>query len=234
MKLSLKHIALAAVLAATGLQAGAAECEIGMGIAPISEGDKVPASVARKLEAKLKMVLSHAGVAAGDYDCQFFLAGRFDTAYAEAAPGLSGRVLMKTDLQLAICDGSNQKVFATATFPLKGVGGSEEQALTKALSSLNAKNPEFINFVEKGKAKIIDYFNNNYPTYLTKAKTALKARNYDEALYWATAVPECCTGYNQAAQLANSIYTDKVNYDGAMLLAQAEGEWAAEGSICAR
>lgn len=65
MKLSLKHIALAAVLAATGLQAGAAECEIGMGIAPISEGDKVPASVARKLEAKLKMVLSHAGVAAG-------------------------------------------------------------------------------------------------------------------------------------------------------------------------
>ena len=63
MKLSLKHIALAAVLAATGLQAGAAECEIGMGIAPISEGDKVPASVARKLEAKLKMVLSHAGVA---------------------------------------------------------------------------------------------------------------------------------------------------------------------------
>ena len=87
MKLSLKHIALAAVLAATGLQAGAAECEIGMGIAPISEGDKVPASVARKLEAKLKMVLSHAGVAAGDYDCQFFLAGRFDTAYGEAAPG---------------------------------------------------------------------------------------------------------------------------------------------------
>lgn len=41
-------------------------------------------------------------------------------------------------------------------------------------------------------------------------------------------MPECCTGYNQAAQLANSIYTDKVNYDGAMLLAQAEGEWAAD------
>lgn len=152
MKLSLKHIARSR--ARSHRTAGRSRrVRNRHGYRPISEGDKVPASVARKLEAKLKMVLSHAGVAAGDYDCQFFLAGRFDTAYGEAAPGLSGRVLMKTDLQLAICDGSNQKVFATATFPLKGVGGSEEQALTKALSSLNAKNPEFINFVEKERPK---------------------------------------------------------------------------------
>ena len=228
--MKLRQILLGAAIAAMPVAAAAADCEIGMGIAPIMEGDQVPAAVARQLEAKLKTVLTHVGVAAGDYDCQFFLTGRFDEAFSQEAGGVGGRVLVKTNLQLAICDGENRKVFATATFPLKGVGASDQQALTRALGSLNARNPEFINFVENGKAKIVDYFDKNYPTYMAKAQKALKARDYDEALYWSTSIPECCAGYAQAAELASSIYQDKIDYDGAMLLAQAEGEWASDPS----
>ena len=164
--MKLRQILLGAAIAAMPVAAAAADCEIGMGIAPIMEGDQVPAAVARQLEAKLKTVLTHVGVAAGDYDCQFFLTGRFDEAFSQEAGGVGGRVLVKTNLQLAICDGENRKVFATATFPLKGVGASDQQALTRALGSLNARNPSFINFVEDGKAKIVDYFDKNYPTYI--------------------------------------------------------------------
>lgn len=215
-------------MAFAALGSYAADCEIAMGIAPISEGDKVDAKVARSLQAKLKSALTYVGVAAGDYDCQFFIAGRFDHAFSDQAGGVGGKVLVKTDLQLAICDGEGQKVYATTTIPLKGVGNTDQQALVKALSGLNARNPEFANFVENAKAKIINYFNNNYKTYISKANLALKARNYDEALYWSTAIPECCNGYAEAMALSNSIYTDKINYDGDMLLAQAEGAWAAD------
>lgn len=228
MNMKLRNIAFSVLLSLACVAFAQDKCEIAIGMAPITEGDKVPAGIEKKLQAKLKMALAHAGVAAGDYDCQFFLAGRFDEAFSQEAGGVGGRVLVKTDLQLAICDGTTQKIFATASFPLKGVGATDEQALTRALTSLNPRNPEFINFVEKGKAKIIEYFDNNYQTYLTKAQNALKARNYDEALYWSTSVPECCKGYAAATALTNSVYTDKVNYDGAMLLAQAEGEWAAD------
>lgn len=203
-------------------------CEIAIGMAPtISEGDAVPQRVCQQLQSKLKMALSRVGVAAADYDCQFFIAGRFDHAYSQEAGGVGGRVLVKTNLQLAICDGKGQKVYATASFPLKGVGGTDEQALIRALGSLNANNPEFANFVEEGKAKIVAYFSANYPTYLTKAQNALKARNYDEALYWATAIPECCDGYAKASALVQNIMKDRTNYEGDRLLAQAEGAWAA-------
>lgn len=227
MKLKFRNIALGTMLSMALVSFAQEKCEIAIGMAPITEGDNVPAGIEKKLQAKLKMALSNVGVAAGDYDCQFFLAGRFDEAFSQEAGGVGGQVLVKTDLQLAICDGTAKKVYATATFPLKGVGRTDEHALTKALTSLNPRNPEFINFVEKGKAKIVEYFNNNYQTYLTKAQNALKARNYDEALYWSTSVPECCKGYAAASALTNSIYTDRTNYDSAMLLAQAEGEWAA-------
>lgn len=226
--MNIRHLAITGLLALAAASAYAADCEIGMGIAPITEGDNVDAKVARQLEAKLKSALTYNGVAAGDYDCQFFIAGRFDHSYSEQAGGVGGRVLVKTDLQLAICDGEGQKVYATTSIPLKGVGATDQQALVRAMSSLNARNPEFARFVENGKAKIVDYFNKNYSTYITKANRSLKARDYDEALYWASSIPECCNGYSEAHALVLSIYNDKINYDAAMLLAQAEGAWAAD------
>ncbi|MBD5422411.1 MAG: hypothetical protein HDR49_05215 [Bacteroides sp.] len=226
--MKLRNILSAALLAAAALTASAADCEIGIGLAPLmTEGDAVPAGIQRKLQAKLKGLLAHTGVAAGDYDCQFFITGRFDEEYSNEAGGVGGRVLVKSNLQLAICDGENKKVYATATFPLKGVGATNEQALTKALTSLNGRNPEFINFVENAKAKIVDYFNKNYQSYLSKARTALTHRDYDEALYWATSIPECCNGFNEAQALAETIFVDRTDYEAAQLLAQAEGEWAA-------
>lgn len=226
--MKLKNLIISGIIAITSVSTYAADCEIALGIAPISEGDDVDAKVSRQLEAKLKSALTFSGVAAGDYDCQFFVTGRFDHSYTQQASGVGGRVMVKTDLQLAICDAEGQKVYSTTSIPLKGVGATDQQALVRAMSSLNARNPEFTKFVEQGKAKIIDYFNKNYPTYIAKANRSLKAREYDEALYWATSIPECCTGYNEALSLINTIYTDKINYDGAMLLAKAEGAWAAD------
>lgn len=204
-------------------------CEIAMGFAPFTtEGDKVPAGIERKLQSKIKTCLTANGVAAGDYDCQFFVTGRFDHGYSQRMSGMSGRVMVETELQLAVCDAAGKKVYATETFPLSGIGVSDEDALTKALTSLSPRNRKFITFVENAKAKIVDYFNGNYQTYLTKAKNALKARDYDQALYWSTQVPECCKGYDEANALTLSVYNDRTNYESAMNLAKAEGEWAAD------
>lgn len=226
--MKVRNIFVTLCFALSAFTSTGADCELAIGMAPfITEGDDVPAGIERKLQAKLKTALTNTGVAAGDYDCQFFITGRFDEEFSSEAGGVGGRVLVKSNLQLAICDGDNKKVFATAVFPLKGVGSTNEQALTRALTSLNPRNPEFITFVDRAKDKIIDYFNKNYPTYLRKAKTALEQRNYDEALYWATSVPECCDGYGEANALVAAIYSDRMDYEGAMLLAKAQGEWAA-------
>lgn len=228
MKYNFRQILTVATIAASGLFASAEKCEIALGVLFTDDGDKVPAAVTRTLETKLRTILTHTGVAAGDYDCQFFITGRFDGQYSQQSAGPGGKILLKTNLQLAICDAYNKKVYATVSLPLKGTGVSDEQAYIKAMTQLNGKNPQFITFVDNAKDKIVDYFNNNYQNYLSKAQTALKARNYDEALYWATSVPECCTGFPEARKLALSIYTDRTNYDSAMLLAKAQGEWAAD------
>ncbi|MDE7466595.1 MAG: hypothetical protein K2M59_09270 [Muribaculaceae bacterium] len=216
------------MLALMGCATVSADCDIAIGLAPfITEGDNVGPGVEKKLQTKLKTALAHSGVTAGEYNNQFFLIGRFDEDYSNEAGGAGGRVLVKTNLQLAICDGNNQKVFAIANFPLKGVGATNEQAITRALGSLNANNPEFINFVDNAKKKIIDYFDSNYQTYLQKAQSAMSQRNYDEALYWSSSIPECSRGYTQASTLMQKVISGRINYEGSQLLAKAEAEWAA-------
>lgn len=228
MKLNIFKPLLSLAALACAFTASASDCELSISVAPIQENDDVPQAVVERLQARLRTAMSQVGVAAGDYDCQFFVTGRFDNAYEEKSGGVGGQYLIKTTLSLFIGDAENKRTYASRQFDLKGVGKTQQLAYMRALSSLGADNKGFVDFVEKGKEKIIDYFNKNYNTYLNKARTALKNRSYEEALYFATQVPECCVGYEQANVLAMNIFTDYINYQGQMLLAQAKGAWAAD------
>ncbi len=221
-------IALCAVTTTLALSVSAQnQCDIDMSIANITKGEVVPEEVNQRLEAKLSTTLAHAGVVASDYDAQFFIAGRFDDAYNDVTSGPSSKSVIKTTLTLMIGDAVNQKVFATESFELKGVGSTDVLAYTKALNQINAKNAKLLALVQKGRDRIIEYYNANYTTLLNKARTAMANRDYDEALFYATSIPSCCNGYDEAQSLTLKIYSDNTNYISQQLLAQARAAWSA-------
>lgn len=218
-----------AVLLSSCLAAQADECRLMMSTLPIEQGENVPAAISSRLQAQLATAMSQYGVVAGDNETKFFVTGRFDNAYMEqTASGTQRNYFVKTTLTLYIGDYEGRKVFASRAFELKGVGNSVERAYSKCLRSLGSDNAEFISFVEDGRRKVIRYFDANYRTYLTRAQSALSMRNYEEAMYYASSVPECCKGYNEAMALINSIYRDYINYEADMLLAKARGAWTAD------
>ena len=55
----------------------------------------------------------------------------------------------------------------------------------------------------------------------------MQQRNYNEALYYTSSIPECCVGYDEAYRLTMEIFQSNVDYEGQMLLAQARAAWAA-------
>lgn len=204
----------------------AQNCDIDLAIANITKGNVVPANVGKKLEAKLTNALAKSGIVAAPYDAQFFIAGRFDDAYNDVTGGPSQKVIVKTTLTLYIGDATHQKIFASESFELKGVGSSDELAYTRALNGINPSNPQLTEFIREGRDKIIQYFDANYQQYLNDARRAQKNRDYDQALFYATSIPSCCKGYAEAQKLATSIMQDNYNYQGQMLLAQAQAAWA--------
>lgn len=227
MKIIKSLIGIVALCASAGAYAQG-ECTIDVSIADITKGDVVPAAINSKLEGKLTQALGKAGMISAPYDSRFFVAGRFDDAFNDISGGPSQKVYVKTTLTLYIGDADEQKVFASESFELSGVGGSDQQAYTRALNKLSAGNKQLVDFLRNGQQKIIDYFDANYQSYINNAKKAMAARNYDEALYYATAIPSCCKGYAQANELAMQIYKQNMNYTAQQLLAKARGAWAAD------
>lgn len=203
-------------------------CDIDIATVNITKGEIVPSAVDSRLQSKLSQALSKAGLTSVDYDSRFFVAGRFDDAINDVTGGPNQKILVKTTLTIYIGDAEEQKIFATESFELKGVGSSDQQAYSNALKSINGSNEKLIDFLRKGKQKIIDYYNTNYTKYLDNARKQMAARNYDEALFYATAIPSCCWGYGQAQALALQIYNQSMNYEGQQLLAKARAAWAAD------
>ncbi len=206
----------------------ATDCELHVAVAAISQGDKVDKQVENQLQMRLTRAAAAAGLAGDAKSSRFFIAGRFDKGFMDVTSGPSQKFLLKTTLTLYIGDADDQKIFSTASFELKGVGASEQRAYLNAMSQLNAQNLTFKRFVEKGKEEIIQYYNKYSAVILTKARTAMKQRDYDEAIYQASQIPECCNGFDEAADLMVEAYGHRMDYEGAQLLSRAQGEWAAD------
>lgn len=205
-----------------------ADCELHIAVAEIKQGDEVSKAVENQLQMRLTRAAAAAGLAGDAYSSRFFLAGRFDKGFLDVTPGPSQKFLVKTTLTVYIGDGDDQKVFASKSFELKGAGISEERAYVNAMSRLNAQNAEFKAFVEEGKKKILAYYENYAPVLLKKARSAMNQRDYDEAMYVASQIPECCPAYAEAEDLMLEAFNHRTEYEGDQLLAQAEAEWGAD------
>ena len=206
----------------------AQDCELRISSGPIRLGENVPRAIEHNLESKMMKVIASQGVVADPINGQFFIAGRLDDELNDIAAGTAQKNIVKTTLTLYIADSQNQQIYASESFSLKGVGNSEERAYISALNGLNGANVKLQQFIRDSKNKIINYFDNNYKTYLTKAKTAMNTRSYEEALYYVTSIPECCIGFSEAEALTITIYQHYIDYIGAQLLAQARGAWGSD------
>ncbi len=218
------------ILAALSLTAKSQNCEIHLMVAPIDEGEQVSESFNDMLMTRLSQVVAQSGVVADPNFSQFFLTAKFNNAYKETLAGPPIQTALHTTMTLYIGDAQNQQVYATQSYDLRGVGTSEERAYINAIGQLNAKNQKMQAFVEKGRQKILDYYNKNYKTLLKKADRAAVVKEYGEALYYVTSIPECCNGFEEAMITLRKLFTEKLAREGKQLLQLAQAVYYADPS----
>ena len=212
-------------MAALPLTGIAQNCEIDLSVLPMQQGDQVPDNITDILITRLTQVATANGIAADAGFNQFFVAGKFNHLYQDVTTTVPPQTVIKTMLTLYIGDALNTQVFATESIELSGVGFNYDKAYINALSRLNAKNDKIKQFLEKGKAKVIDYYDRNTSTVIAKADKAASMQRFDEALYYLTAVPECSNGYKTAKPHLMEIYQKKIDYDGKIFLQRAQSAW---------
>lgn len=182
--------------------------------------------VSDMLASRLIRALSSDGVT-GDMDYgQFYVTGRFDDWYKETLPGPPKQTAVRTTLTLMMADFSGNKIYASESFDLRGVGSSEQRAYLSALKGISLSNAKFKDFIKKSQDKAIRYFDNNYEQLLLRAESAAARHDYAQALYYSTLIPECSIGYAKAAAATKQYFQKYADENGANLLLQAKAIFA--------
>ncbi len=222
-----KTILTAAIFIIGCLIARAEDCELHLMVAQVEQGEQVSEATNNTLMSRLISAVTATGVtASADYN-QFLITGRFSHIYQDVVAGPPMQHVLHTDLTIYVADAENQKVYASKTFELRGVGTSEPRAFINAMSRLNGKNAELQKFIEDAKTKIVEYYDKNYPTILKKAQAAAALRDFEQALYFSTSIPECSKGYAQSVAETERIFKQYLDYNGELMLRAARGAWAA-------
>lgn len=225
MKKTIKYLLTA--IATFAASYASAECNINLAIVPSEQTEDVPENIISYLVTRLEQVSTAFGVTADPGLGQFFISAKFSHVLEEVLPGPPQQFALHTMLTLYIGDLNSKTIYATYPIDLRGVGISSQRAFINALRSLNGNNAALASFVDKGKKKIVDYYDKNYPQIIEQARKSAMQHNYDEALWRLSNIPECSVGYNDAVRYINQYFQAYIDQSGLSMLNAAQAAWAA-------
>ena len=158
----MKKIAFSFMLFCMSTFVYAQDCDIPLRplVAQSSDGSYYP-QVVNYLTNRLRVLTSKAGSIGGMENSQFALAFGYDVIDKQIVSGAPTKIIYNVSISMHVVDLKAQKVYATYSNEMKGIGDNETKALINTFQKVNVSNVEIRNFVQQGKQKIMDYYANN-------------------------------------------------------------------------
>lgn len=220
----MKKIFVTLCFVAVSMLAGAQNCDIPMRVV-VSDGiEGMTQSSAEYLKNVLRRVTT-SGDDAISANSQFGIMVKSDVVNKHLISGAPQKTVLNLSMTLYIGDLQQGKLFSSYTVDVNGVGDNDTKAYNSAIRKLTAQNRKLVSFVEEGKAKIIEWYDNNYQNIIKQAQKASAVREYDKALYELFSVPVCCKGYDAVLAQIKIAYQQYIDKQCEENLAQAQAAW---------
>lgn len=174
------------------------------------------------IEGRLHKIISSMGMESG-YGGRFVLACKVAALQREVA---GTKLVQHLEVSFAIGDNAANICFGTTSVETFGAGNSEGQAMTSALKNIRV-TPELKALVAQAKPRILDFYEQNGPAIIKRAKALADANQWEYALFELTCIPAECSCFKEAMKLIKPIYTTYVNHDAKQILNEAQAVWSA-------
>lgn len=183
----------------------------------------------RLLENRLGSIISQNGMLSAE-GSRFILTMNWNVLEKEVVGSGPTVIMYKLEVGLCIGDGMTGTKYASTTLSLKGAGNDEAKAVLKAMNGINAHKDEIAQLVKKGMDRIVKYYESNKNQILTSAKSMMNQKNYEEAMWILSQIPQEVSYYNEAQGMIVQAYRAQVNTNAAQQLQRARALWAASPS----
>jgi hypothetical protein len=184
------------------------------------------------LANKLSQIVTQNGMGGSASNQRFIITANINVMSKDITPTAPPMQAFTLDVTLYIGDGIDGTKFASISTTLKGVGENETKAYISALKNLKTTDPNYQAFIEKGKTKIVEYYNSKCDFIVKEAQTLASQNKYEEAIYKLTSVPEVCkTCYDKCMDAVAPIYKLQIDRQCKLKLAEASNLWAANQTV---
>lgn len=193
----------------------------------VPESEELPYEAHKLLTTKLLQIITANGIADNENFVRFVLTAKINVISKDIVAGPPQRISQKLDITLMLGDIEEDKVYSQVTISAIGVGQSYEKSFISAFKNINPKNTIITTFIREGKEKVLGYYQTHCEDLISEAKKQASLQNYEDALMLLASIPDVCTDcFEEAAQIAEPIYTDMIEARGAEFLNQARAVWA--------
>ena len=192
------------------------------------DSESFPQGAKAMIENKLTQLLTRNGIAGVDYLGQFILTVTTTPLDKDVIPGPPMKIREKMEMNLYIADMYAKTIFSSTSITVQGLGETENKCYLNAISRMPLQTPQMAKFISDGKQKIIDYYDHEGEALIKKAQFLAKQKNYDEAIFYVSLIPQQSKHYDAALAAGLQIYQQYLDNACAVNLAQARAAWAAE------
>ena len=191
------------------------------------QAEGIPQSARQLLANKMEQIAVQNGLGAAASNPRFCIVPVVNVLSKEITPTAPPMQALNLDVTFYIVDAASQTIFSQTNIQVKGVGQTEDKAYMQALKNVNVKAGQFKGFVEKGKEKILEYYNSQCDVVLKGAQALAGQKKYEESLFTLLSVPDVCREcFDKSMDLSVDIYKQYANYKCTEYMAGAKAAWA--------
>lgn len=195
-------------------------------VVPEQAGD-IPGPARRMLANKMARIATQNGLGASAANPRFCIVPIVTVLGKEITPTAPPMQAISLDITFYIVDAVSQTIFSQTNLQAKGVGQTEAKAFIQAMKRINVRSGQFKGFVQKGKEKIIEYYNSQCDVVIKGAQALAGQKKYEEALFTLLSVPDVCREcFDKCMDLSVDIYKQYANYKCTEYMAGAKAAWA--------
>lgn len=188
----------------------------------------MPNGICEILNQKLSNVISQNGIQSQMGQSRFVLTCNVTEESKNVLSTSPTQIAYVLDLHLYIGDGETGAKYISQSFRAKGVGNTEEKAYRNAIKNLQARSQQMTEFVGKGKARILGYYENNKEQILSSIRSCVDGKNLEQAAYELCLIPQEVSYYNDIQILLGKVNEKIVDNNSSDLFLQAKSVWASE------
>jgi hypothetical protein len=188
--------------------------------------ESMPEAARSMLLNKLNQITTQSGMGGSPLNPRFIITPKIVVMTKDLTATAPPMTALTLDVTLYIGDGLDGTKFASTSVSVKGVGINETKAYIEAIKGIKPTDPAIQAFVEKGKTKIIEYYNTRCDFIIKEAKVLESQLKYEEAILKLTSVPEVSADcYKKSMDAAMPLYQKQIDRQCKVKLTEANTAW---------